>query len=180
MDNKHKIIGKCPVCGDDVVKVMSGYACKNSFRTENPCAFALGNMIANRRMKDEEIAELLDKKRLLRDGFASKEGKAFTTILRIEQDGSVGIGNIIGKCPKCGGDVYANNRAFGCGNFKRTENPCNFTIWRNIFGHELTLDEVSEIIDNGCTSLEVECFDKSGSVSRHKIGLNEAKEVVRI
>lgn len=180
MGNETKIMGKCPICGGNVVKVLKGYACVNSFQQESPCTFTIGNLIANRRMKDEEIIELLDKRVLLADGCSTKEQKVFTTLLHFNQDGTIGIGNAIGQCPKCGGKLYINARAVGCGNFKEQSNPCNFTIWRNVFGHELTLDEIYELISKGSTEKEIECYDNTGKMELHKIGLNDAKEVVRL
>lgn len=181
MKNETKVVGKCPICGGDVIKVLKGYACVNSFQQESPCTFSLGNMIANRRMSDDDISTLLAKGKLLVDGCSTKDQKVFTTILHFKEDGTVGIGSVVGKCPKCQGNLYVNARAVGCENFKQTNsNPCNFTIWRNVFGHELTLDEILEIINNGSTSEAVSCYDNSGKISKHKIGLNDAKEVVAL
>lgn len=180
MNGESKIVGKCPICGADVVKTLKGYACRNSFQQESPCTFTLGNMIANRRMSDDEIEELLRNKKLLVDGCASKEQKVFTTILQINLDGTVGIGSIIGKCPKCQGNLYVNNRAVGCENFRNQSDPCKFTLWRNVFGHELTFEEMLELITSGSISKEVECFDNTGKMESRRLGLNEAKEVVKL
>lgn len=35
----------------------------------------------------------------------------------------------IGKCPRCNGSIYENNKAFYCENFKGNP-PCNFIMWK--------------------------------------------------
>lgn len=38
----------------------------------------------------------------------------------------------LGKCPKCGGNIYEGQKGFYCENYK-AEIPCNFTVWKNDF-----------------------------------------------
>lgn len=180
MDNDLTVVGKCPLCNGDVVKVQKGYCCVNSLGTEPSCHFSAGNLIGNRHMSDSEISFLLSEKRILLDGFSTKEQKVFSTVLTIEQDGSIAMKSAVGKCPKCGGDLYVNNRAFGCGNFRRPGDPCNFTIWRNIGGHEMTLKEVDEICTQGATANEITFYDNNGHKSSHRLGLNGDKDIARL
>ena len=35
---------------------------------------------------------------------------------------------VIGKCPRCGGDVVAGKTGYGCANWK---NGCKYVIWKN-------------------------------------------------
>ena len=37
---------------------------------------------------------------------------------------------VIGKCPKCGKNVYESEKSFYCEGFKE-EPKCNFTLWKN-------------------------------------------------
>ena len=49
---------------------------------------------------------------------------------------------IIGKCPKCGGDILENSKSYYCGNYK---SGCNFSIWKetNYFGQKLKISKAS-------------------------------------
>lgn len=174
------IVGKCPLCGGDVIKTMKGFACVNSLDTEPACQFFLFSTIGNRRLSDLEVTRFLEDKSILLDGFATKEGKNFTSILSFNLDGSVSMSAQIGNCPKCGGTLYVNQRSVSCTNFNNPSMPCKFTIWRNIGGHEMTLDELRQIITNGTTTEPVNLHDIKGNTSRHRIGLNADKEVARL
>lgn len=68
-----KIIGRCPLCGGNVVKTCKGYRCENNIAEQPSCVLNINGIIGNRKMSDEEIAELLERRFILLDGFASKE-----------------------------------------------------------------------------------------------------------
>lgn len=180
MESEKTIVGKCPLCGSDVIKTMKGYACVGSLESEPKCQFFMFSTIGNRHISAVEAGALLAQRRLLLDGFANKEGKAFTSVLSFNPDGTVGMSSQIGKCPKCGGILYVGPKAVSCNNFRHPEQPCNFTIWRDTCGHDLTMQELTEIITDGATSEAVDCHDNKGNRSQHRIGLNEGKEVVRL
>lgn len=81
MDNETKIIGRCPVCGGNVVKTCKGYRCENNTGEDGKCGLFINGVIGNRKMSDDEIAKLLEKRSILLDGFATKEWKAFQRCL---------------------------------------------------------------------------------------------------
>ena len=181
MESEKKIIGQCPVCGGNVVKTLKGYACENSFGDHPACGFFLHSTVGNRRFSDDEAAKFLFEKKILLDGFASKENKIFTSLLLFNTDGTVNMTYQIGKCPKCGqGTLYVGSRSISCSNYRHPEAPCNFTIWRNIGGHELTLSELESLISIGTTAEQVDTYDLQGNSSKHRFGLNENKEVVKL
>ncbi len=116
MENEKKIVGRCPKCGANVVKTCKGYRCENSIGENPTCSLNINGILGNRKMSDEEISELLANRRIMLDGFMSKEGKAFPTMLELADNGDVLMQSIIGKCPHCGGDIRVGNRAFNCSN----------------------------------------------------------------
>lgn len=78
-------LGKCPLCGGDVVENRNAYGCSN-WRLENGgCKFTIWKKIARKRITREQARELLTKgsTRLLR-GFVSKNGKKFSARLKLE------------------------------------------------------------------------------------------------
>ena len=135
MDSEKKIIGRCPFCGGNVVKTCKGYRCENNTGEHPSCVLNINAIIGNRKMNDGEIAEFLEKRRILLDGFSTKEGKTFPTVLELADDGAVNMQSVIGRCPHCGGEVRVGTKAFNCSNYSNQEAPCSFAIWRNIGGH---------------------------------------------
>ena len=176
-----KILGKCPVCGADVVKTGKGYKCENNTGDSEGCKLYNHNTVGNRTMEDNEISILLEEKEILLDGFASKDGKAFSTVMRIGPDGHVDLDSNVAKCPNCGGDIRVNSRAFGCSNYHHPERPCKFTSWRNINGHKVTLAEIRQICSSGTTENTVDFYGEDGTVYQKKLSLSSDKlSVVKI
>ncbi len=181
MENEKKIIGTCPFCGGNVVKTCKGYRCEHNIGDNPSCCLNINGILGNRKMSDAEISELLASRRLMVDGFATKEGKTFPTVLELADNGSVNMQSVIAKCPHCGGDIRVGTRAFNCSNFSNQAAPCSFSIWRNIGGHQLTLSEAREICEKGITSGELEMYRDDGSIYRKRLGLSPDKlQIVKI
>lgn len=49
----------------------------------------------------------------------------------------------IGKCPKCGEEIRANSKTYGCSGYK---NGCNFVIWKTIAGKNITESQVKQLL----------------------------------
>ena len=181
MDSEKKIIGRCPFCGGNVVKTCMGYRCENNTGEHPSCVLNINAIIGNRKMNDSEIAEFLEKRRVLLDGFSTKEGKTFPTMLELADDGAVNMQSVIGRCPHCGGEVRVGTKAFNCSNYSNQETPCSFAIWRNIGGHQLTLEEAKELCEKNITSSELEMYREDGSIYRKRLGLAPDKlQIVKI
>lgn len=73
METEKKIMGRCPLCGGNVVKTCKGYRCEHNIGEQPSCVLNINAIIGNRKMEDDEITELLDKRFILLDGFATKE-----------------------------------------------------------------------------------------------------------
>ena len=181
MESEKKIVGHCPKCGGNIIKTCKGYRCENNIGDNPSCSVVINGILGNRKMSDGEISVLLSERRIMLDGFMSKEGKSFPTVLELTDNGEVLMQSVIGKCPHCGGDIRVGSRAFNCSNFNSPTDKCEFSIWRNIGGHQLTLAEAQEICGNGITSSELEMFRDDGSVYRKRLGLSPDKlQVVKI
>ena len=89
--------------------------------------------------------------------------------------------SVVARCPRCGGEIRVGAKAFNCSNYHQEGDPCGFVIWRNIGGHLMTLDDVSEICADGVTSHEVEMYGENGAVYRRKLGLSPDKlKVIKV
>lgn len=178
MDENRKVVGTCPLCGGKVFKTTKGYRCENNVGEHPSCSLVIHNIIGNRKMSDNEIAELLTNRHIMLDGFATKEFKTFPTVLILSDDGSVVMDSKIATCPKCGGDVRVGLKAFNCSNHNRDNESCDFIIWRNIAGHLVTDTEVKEICEKGITTNNIEMFREDGSMFYKRLGLTPDKSQI--
>ena len=124
METEKKNHRSLPFCGGNVVKTCKGYRCEHNLGEQPSCVLNINGIIGNRKMNDEEIAELLEKRCILLDGFATKEGKTFPTVLELADDGNILMQPVIGKSPHCGGDIRVGSRAFNCSNYSNQAAPC--------------------------------------------------------
>lgn len=73
-------VGKCPVCGMDVVKTKWGYGCSGY---KNGCKFTIGD-ICKKKLTENQVSALLDKKITPEiNGFVSKSNKKFSAKLKL-------------------------------------------------------------------------------------------------
>ncbi len=78
------VIGKCPVCGGDVVKGRYGYGCRNY---KDGCKFSIGGVICSRVISVSNAKMLLEQGRSSKiKGFISKKGNPFDAVLKLEDN----------------------------------------------------------------------------------------------
>ena len=69
----------------------------------------------------------------------------------------------IATCPRCGGEIRGNSRAYGCSSWKSRKNPgCGFVIWKSMKGREITPEQAKQVIDQGSTG-PLEFRDRQGA-----------------
>ncbi len=78
------VAGKCPLCGNDVVRTRFGYGC-TGYKT-NGCKFTINTKICNRVISFANVKKLLaDGETYKITGFLSKNNKNFDAILYLEE-----------------------------------------------------------------------------------------------
>lgn len=178
MNDSKCVVGKCPICGDDVVKVQNGYACKASIKGIYGCEFFIPYTISHRRISTAEVSALLIGEELLLDGFSTPEGKMYSSLVSLTLEGSVHIVSKVSECPVCGGDVFVGIMGFNCANYNNYRSPCAFLVWRNIAGHNVTPSEVREICMEGKTRHPVQLFGLQGDCYYKYLGLSFDKSKI--
>lgn len=83
------VVGKCPLCGGDVIRTSFGYGC--SGYKENGCKFGVSNVICSRVISVSNMKKLLETGKTYKiDGFISKKsGKKFWAYLKLEKGRAV-------------------------------------------------------------------------------------------
>ena len=77
------IVGKCPLCGENVVRTSFGYGC--SGYKEKECKFSVRNVICGRVISISNMKKLLETGRTYKiEGFVSpRTGKTFSSYLKL-------------------------------------------------------------------------------------------------
>ena len=145
--------GTCPFCGGRVRRTSTGWMCERYFSHDSRCRLFIPGTILGRQVAQEEAMRLLDKGRTdVLDGFAYN-GRTFSSCLVLDREKGCRVDGRICRCPVCGGDIYPGDRAYNCSNYREKEIRCGFFIWREIYGHRVTADEVRSLCSTGRTGL---------------------------
>lgn len=82
-------LGKCPLCGGDVIEGKRAYGCSKWKPADGGCKFVIWKTIAKKRITANQASQLLSKGKTPKlKGFVSSKGKKFSAAL-VLQDGKV-------------------------------------------------------------------------------------------
>lgn len=182
-DGKIKVVAeakylehRCPHCGGRIRITGKGYYCENCFGKNPSCMFHCNGILSHRFIQPHEIEAHLDGHPVILDGCHNSQGRIFSAILMENDLMGFSLTSIIGKCPVCGDDLLVSPVAFNCCNHEQVGDPYHVSFWRRIKGHEITLDELKEILADGRTSNEVELMDEYGSLSKAVLRLSDDRK----
>lgn len=60
---------------------------------------------------------------------------------------------VLGVCPKCGGQLSENDRAYGCENWPTDKGGCDYKVWKTVGGRAITPEEATVILTGGTTEM---------------------------
>lgn len=170
---------RCPHCGGRIRITGKGYFCEHSLGGNPSCKFHCKGILSHRFVQPHEIEAYLDGHPLILDGCYNSQGRVFSAILVENAIHGFSLTSVVDKCPVCGDDVLVSPVAFNCCNHENFGDPYHFSLWRRIKGHEVTLDELHEILTDGCTSHEVVLNDEHGSLAKAYLKLSaDRKRIV--
>ena len=159
----------CPSCGGVIKENYRRFACTQ-------CEFSLSKTPGGRTFEIEEVEDLLKTRETpLLQGFRSKMGRPFAAILRIVEDKDAPGGNkmefdfgqskedeeapdfsgkeSLGKCPKCGGNVYENGLSYICERAVGSEKNCDFRSGQVILQQIIEPAQMRKLLSEGKTDL---------------------------
>lgn len=114
-----KVIGKCPFCGGDFLEGDKSYFCSNN-KSSDPksCKCGIPKSIGGYKISDKDIKDLLSGQLTDKHIILNKKGKEWEVGFRLDdKQGFTLQGSertVVGKCPKCGKDVYAADNNYFC------------------------------------------------------------------
>jgi DNA topoisomerase III len=160
----------CPDCGSDIQENYRRFACVN-------CTFSFTKTPAGRQLEVEEVHDLLTKREIgPLQGFRSKQGRPFASILKLAKDGenenqptklqfdfgqnqnddeniSFEDKEYLGVCPNCASRVFDYGIKYVCEHALGKEKTCTFSVSKVILQQEINTSELLNILNLGRTSL---------------------------
>jgi DNA topoisomerase III len=157
----------CPKCGGEIHENYKKFQCQK-------CDFSLWKIVAGRQLEIPEVEQLIEKGQVgPLQGFRSSKGFPFAAIIKMgaEFKPEFDFGNDkkengedsapvdftgkepIGKCPKCGGNVYDAGMNYICQNATGPSKTCTFKTGKIILQQEIAPEQVKKMLAEGKTDL---------------------------
>ena len=167
-------LGKCPSCGGNVYDAGMNYVCEKQAAPEKTCTFRSGKIILQQTIEPAQITKLLatGKTDLLTKFISKKNNRPFKAFL-VVKDGKTAFEfapreksakakdgtpseplpkidftgkAVVGKCPKCGGNVCDTEAGYLCENSQRETKPCKFKIGKIILEQPIEPAQAQKIL----------------------------------
>jgi DNA topoisomerase-3 len=185
-------LGKCPKCGQRVFETAMHYVCEKSTGPNRTCDFRSGKLILQQPVERAQMQKLLATgKTDLLQKFISRKNRPFKAFL-VLKDGGVGFEfeprpargkkagakssepktpapkidftgkQPIGKCPKCGGQVFDTEAAYLCERSQADRKPCKFKLSKVILQQPIAPAQAAKLLSGNKTDLLKEFISKAG------------------
>jgi DNA topoisomerase-3 len=163
----------CPKCGGVMQETYKKFQCRR-------CDFALWKILAGRQFETAEMEQLIIKREVgPLQGFRSKTGRLFNANVKLNdmlemkfdfgKDHEAGAEEVdfsgqaaIGKCPRCGGNVYEHGMSYICERAVGAARDCSFRTGKIILARALEREQVAKLLHTGKTDLLSKFISKKG------------------
>jgi DNA topoisomerase-3 len=157
----------CPKCGGEIHEQYKQFQCVK-------CDFAVWKTLCSRMFEPEEVEKLITEKQIgPLQGFRSKKGFPFAAVLKMngEHKMEFDFGNDqnkdgvdaapvdftgkepLGKCPKCGANVFDAGMNYVCEKQAGVEKSCTFRTGKIILQQEIPPEQIKKLLAEGKTDL---------------------------
>jgi DNA topoisomerase III len=183
-------LGNCPKCGSRVFDAGMNYLCEKATGPNRTCDFRTGKIILQQEIDAAQVTKLLatGKTDLLKGFVSKKNGRKFEAFLSLKEgkvsfefqprerktkpkDGApkepavkidfTGL-TPIGKCPKCGGNVFDTEAAYLCERSQADKKACKFKVSKSILQRPIELEQVQKLLTARKTDLIDKFISKAG------------------
>jgi len=154
---------RCPKCGGEVRETYKTFQCQNN-------DFSIYKILGGRMLEPSEAEELITNRMVgPLQGFRSKMGKPFASILKLGDDLKVqfdfGQSNEsdepvdftgqepVGKCPKCGSNVFEHGMSYVCEKAVGKDRTCQFRSGKIILQQAVDRAQMQKLLSTGKTDL---------------------------
>ena len=175
-------LGQCPKCGARVFDAGMNYLCEKATGPDRTCTFKTGKIILQQTIEPAQVTKMLatGKTDLLTRFISKKNNRPFKAFLVIkdggtafefpprESKGKAGAGKAakeptpkvdftgqspLGKCPKCGGQVFEGPTSFLCEKSQLELKPCKFNVGKIILEQPIEREQVAKLLAGEKTDL---------------------------
>jgi len=156
----------CPKCGGEIHERYRQYQCEK-------CDFAMWKTLCGRMFEPEEIEKLITDKQIgPLQGFRSKQGFPFAAVIKMNGEHKIefDFGNSpkegedaaptdftgkepLGKCPKCGSQVFDGGMKFVCEKSTGSKAACDFNLPKILLQQEIAPEQTKKLLAEGKTEL---------------------------
>jgi DNA topoisomerase-3 len=157
----------CPKCGGEIHEQYKQFQCEK-------CDFAFWKTLCSRMFEPEEVEKIITEKVIgPLQGFRSKQGFPFAAVLKLNAEFKVefDFGNgegkdgaaaapvdftgkePLGKCPKCGANVFDGGMNYVCEKQAGAAKSCDFRTGKIILQQEISPEQVKKLLATGKTDL---------------------------
>jgi DNA topoisomerase-3 len=163
-----KLKTPCPKCGGVIHEKYRQYQCIKA-----GCDFAMWKTLCGRMFEPEEIEQLITDRQIgPLQGFRSKQGFPFAAVLKLSAENKLefDFGNTpkegeapvvvdftgkepLGKCPKCGAQVYDGGMNYICEKHAGSNPTCEFRTGKIILQQEIPPEQIKKLLAEGKTDL---------------------------
>jgi DNA topoisomerase-3 len=161
-----KLTTPCPKCGGEVHEKFREFKCQQ-------CDFFVRKVMSGRMFEPEEVETLIrDKQVGPLQGFRSQKGFPFAAVIKLsaENKAEFDFGNEpkegeaaaevdftgkepVGKCPKCGAQVFENGMNYVCEKAVGAARTCDFKTGAVILQQPIERAQVAKLLTEGKTDL---------------------------
>jgi len=169
----------CPKCGGEIHEKYKHFQCINE-----KCDFSMWKTLCGRMFEIEEVEQLITEKQVgPLQNFRSKKGFPFAAVLKLtpefklefdfgneqQKDGEAAAPvdftgkEPLGKCPKCGAQVYDAGMNYICEKATGPDKTCTFRTGKIILQQEISPEQVKKLLANGKTDLLTKFISKKNN-----------------
>ncbi len=163
----------CPNCGGTVQETYRKFVCQK-------CDLAIWKVVSSREFSLEEVAELFTNRSIgPLQGFRSRMGKPFAAVIKLNDEfrtefdfGQSNADDLtpvdfsgqepLGKCPKCGNQVFEMPMAFVCEKSVGEVRSCDFRSGKIILQRNMEREQMIKLLATGKTDLLHRFISKKG------------------
>jgi len=168
----------CPKCGGEIHEKYEKFACQSP-----GCDFSIRRIFASRLLDLEEAEQLIRDRQIgPLQGFRSKMGRPFAAVLKMSPEFKVefDFGNEpkegegegaavdfsgqepLGRCPKCGAQVFELPMRYVCEKAVGKEKSCDFSTGKIILQQAVDRAQAVKLLETGRTDLLPKFISKKG------------------
>jgi len=182
-------LGKCPKCSAQVFENGMNYICEKATGPTRTCDFKTGAVILQQPIERAQVVKLLaeGKTDLLKNFVSNKTSRKFEAFL-VAKDGKVSFEfaprerkfpakkkadepvekidftgqEPLGKCPKCGGNVFEGPVNYVCEKSQADTKRCTFKSGRVVCQQSIDHEQIKKLLAKGKTDVMEKFISKAG------------------